>query len=90
MVPALTYPTHPLLPAGFNADEINGDETNGAGTNWSIGPMLFDTFEAFAPLIITESMLDAFNECADYTVPGVNDTHMIPHEQDTLVIRGSR
>jgi hypothetical protein len=90
MVESVTYPTHPLLPAGFNADEINGDEANGAGTNWPIGPMLFDTFEAFPLLFITAVMLDAFDECADYTVPGVNDTYMIPHEQDTLVIRGRR
>jgi len=86
----MTYPTHPLLPAGFNADEINGDETNGPGTNWPIGPILFDTFESFRPLIITPSMLAAFDGCADYVIPAVNDVHMIPHEQDTLVIRGRR
>jgi hypothetical protein len=86
----MTYPTHPFLPAGFNADEINGDETNGAGTNWPIGPLTFDSFEALRPLIVTQPMLAAFDGCADYTVPGVNDLHMVSHEQDTLVIRGRR
>lgn len=90
MVAAVTYPTHPLLPCGYNSVANNDDEIDGGGVNEPIGPTVFDTFEAFAPLIITDVMLAAFDECADYTVPGVNDVLMIPHENDTLVIRGRR
>jgi len=60
---------HPILPCGFNADDNNGDEVDGAGTNWPIWPVLFDTFVGLTPLIVSEEMLEAFdNECADYTL----------------------
>lgn len=87
---AVTYPTHPLLPCGYNSAANNDDEVDGSGVNDPIGPIMFDTFESFAPLIITDVMLAAFDECADYTVPAVNDELMIPYENDTLVIRGRR
>lgn len=62
---------HPILPAGYNADDNNGDEVDGAGTNWSIWPALFDTFIGLKTLVITGEMMDIFdNTCPDYIAPG--------------------
>lgn len=67
--PDLSWLGHPVLPAGLNADDLNGDDYDGAGTNWPIWPTLFDTFVGFQVLIITDEMLDAFdNLCADYVL----------------------
>lgn len=78
---------HPLLPAGFNADPINTDETDGAGINAPVWPVLFDTFESLRPLLITQEMLAVFDGCADLVIPAENDTITFPAEQDTLVFR---
>lgn len=81
---------HPLLHCGYNSTTNNEDELDGAGVNESVWPVLFDSFESLAPLIITEAMLAQFDGCADLTVPAVNDVFMIPYELDTLVVRGRR
>jgi hypothetical protein len=66
--PNLSYFGHPLLPCGFNADDLNGDDYDGPGTNWRVSPMLLDSFEAKDVVIITEEMLAIFEGCADYVV----------------------
>jgi hypothetical protein len=65
----LSYFGHPILPCGFNADDVNGDDYDGPGTNWPVSPVLFDTFEAMEVVIITEEMLAVFEGCGDYVVP---------------------
>lgn len=86
--PWLSYFGHPVLPAGFNADAVSGDEFNGAGTNEPVWPVLFDSFEALEALIITEEMLLFFEtDCPDLVVPRENDTIVFPREPETLVIR---
>ena len=75
----MDYP-HPLLPCGYNADDNNGDEVDGAGTNWAISPVLFDSFEGLIPIIVTEDMLAAFDECPDYVAPCVNNILQFPIE----------
>ena len=82
--------THPIMPTGYNSWEINGDEMDGAGVNEPVWPELFDTFESQAVLIITEEMIAAFDGCPDFTIPCENDTLVIRHEPDTLMIRGRR
>jgi hypothetical protein len=67
--PWLSYYGHPFLPAGFNADDTNGDEINGAGTNWPVWPYLFDSFVPLEVLIVTPEMMEIFDGCADYVVP---------------------
>jgi len=69
--PMLSYFGHPRLPAGFNADDNNGDEVDGAGTNWPVWPYLFDSFVPLEVLIITDEMLEIFDGCPDYVVPGM-------------------
>jgi len=67
--PNLAWYGHPVLPAGCNSWDINGDDYDGSGVNEPIWPMLFDTFIALRPLIVTEEMLEAFdNLCADYAL----------------------
>ena len=74
--------THPFLYAGFNFDDINGDEADGAGTNWPIWPVYFDTFEGLVPLIVTDEMLEVFNtECADIVFPHEDNSIELPFEQ---------
>lgn len=81
---------HPLLPCGYNADDNDGDEVDGAGTNWPIWPLLFDSFEGLTPLIITDGMLDAFETtCADYIVPGENNIGYVPVEDQVMFVRNA-
>lgn len=71
-------PDHPILPCGYNADENNGDEVDGAGTNWTIWSVIFDTFQGLVPLVVTDEMLAVFDEaCADLTMRHPDDT-MVP------------
>ena len=70
--------THPILPAGFNSDDINGNEFNGAGTNWPVWPWMFDTFQGFVPLIITPEMMAVFLTCPDVSFPHEPDTITFP------------
>jgi hypothetical protein len=85
MVQAMT--DHPILPAGFNADPIDGDEVDGAGTNWPVWPVLVDTSECKRPLILTKESFEVFEGCADLVIAGVNNTIILPQEVRTLVIR---
>lgn len=62
--------SHPILPCGFNADDNNGDEVDGAGTNWPIWPTYFDSFESKRVLILTDEMLEAFEGCPDVIPEG--------------------
>lgn len=80
-------PDHPILPAGYNADVIDGDEVDGAGTNWPLWPVLFDSFVGLVPLIVTDEMIDAFDETADIAFPYVDTTVRLPFE-DALMVFG--
>lgn len=82
-------PDHPLLPAGFNTDPINVDETNGAGTNWDIWPVLFDSYEGLVPLVITQDMLAAFDECADLVLPAADNVVVFAAEDTVMLIGGN-
>lgn len=82
-------PDHPILPAGFNADPIDGDEANGAGTNWDIWPVLFDSFDGLMPLVITQDMTAAFDECADIVFPQADNVVVFAAEDTMLLIGGS-
>ena len=82
--------THPTMPAGYNSWENNGDEVDGGGVNEAVWPVLFDTFESHPAVIFTEEMVAAFDDCPDFTVPAVRDTIVVPHENETLVVRGRR
>lgn len=77
---------HPILPAGFNSADINGDEVDGAGVNWALEPVWVDMFIGYVPLIITEEMLDVFNGCADYVVAAEDNLTVFPHEERVLEI----
>lgn len=79
--------THPILPCGYNADDNNGDEVDGAGTNWPIWPVYFDTFESFIPLIVTAEMLEVFlSECADIAFAWEDNLVELPFELLTMTI----
>ena len=75
---------------GYNSWENNGDEVDGPGVNEPVWPVLFDTFLALTPLILNSAMLAAFDDCPDITVQGLNNTVVIPHEPDTIMIMGFR
>jgi hypothetical protein len=85
--PWLSYFGHPKLPAGYDADDHNGDDINGAGTNWPVWPELFDTFVSFEVLFITEEMLEFFvTGCPDYVIPRVPNLTVLPRENRVYVI----
>jgi hypothetical protein len=78
---------HPYLPAGFNADDNNGDEVDGAGTNWNVWPVLFDTFESRRVLIVTQDMLDVFEEaCPDFVPARIDTTQVFPPAERVIDI----
>jgi hypothetical protein len=79
---------HPLLFAGFNADPINGDEADGAGTNWPIWPLLFDSFIGLTPLIVSEEMLDVFDECPDVVIARVDNVALFAGEDRLILVGG--
>jgi hypothetical protein len=85
--PNLSYFGHPQLPAGFNADPIDGDEVDGAGNNWPVWPVLVDTFELRRPLILTDESFEVFEGCADLVIGCVNNTITLPRDVRTLTIR---
>ena len=86
--PNLNRYGHPILPAGYNADDNNGDEVDGAGTNWAIWPELFVAYVGFKPLLLQQEDIDRISElCPDYVVPCVDDTLRLPAEFEVLHIR---
>ena len=80
---------HPQLPAGLNADDVNDDVIDGGGTNWPIWPMLFDTYQGFAPVIVTDEMQEVFDGCADYTVGCVVDEFILPAAIGPYLVGGT-
>lgn len=87
--PFASYERHPILPAGINADDVNGDVHNGSGTNWPIWPVLFDTYEGFIPIIVTDEMEEVFDGCADYVVPCIRDVVYINAEISFYTVGGT-
>ena len=83
------HPNHPLLPAGYNSWEINGDEVDSAGVNEPVWPDLFDSFEGLSTLVLTPPMVGAFDDCPDFTIAPASNNIMIPLEARTFVVRGS-
>jgi hypothetical protein len=80
---------HPQLPAGLNADDVNGDVIDGAGTNWPIWPMLFDTFEPTIPIILDAKKYEPFDGCPDFRVGAVPDCVLVPSELMLVDIGGT-
>ena len=78
---------HPILHCGFNADDNNGDEVDGAGTNWPVWPVLFDTFEGLNPLIITDEMLEFFEGCPDVVIEGEHSIATFPEEWRVMIAK---
>lgn len=78
----------PVLPSGYNADENNGDEVDGAGVNRPVYPELTDFFIGLEPIVLTEDMLAVFaTECPDIVFPMQPDTVVIPPDTATVVVR---
>lgn len=80
------YEIHPQLPCGFDSSAINLDELNGAGLNWDVMPVRFDTFEALTVLILTEEMLALFDEHPDLVLPCLPDTAVIRPQDAGIMI----
>jgi len=82
------YFGHPLLPAGINADDNNGDEVDGAGTNWEIWPELFDSFIGLQVMLVDSEMMAVFDTgFPDYAPPCIPNTIVFDSEVRTQVIR---
>jgi hypothetical protein len=77
---------HPILPAGYNSWENDGDEVDGAGVNEPISPDYFDALEPGFPLILSSEMLAVFDGCADLVIACVPDTIVIPRQDDIVEI----
>jgi hypothetical protein len=89
MVPPVSY-DHPILPCGYNADDNNGDEVDGAGTNWPIWPAYFVSFQLRNLLILSPDTVSIFEtDCPDYVVPCANNTVTIPREVRAVKFRSA-
>ena len=75
---------------GFNADDIDADELDGAGTNEPVWPAYLDSFAGFASLLITAEMMAAFDGCPDFVAQCNENVLTIAPEQQVVVIRGNR
>ena len=84
--PLLSFYGQPILPAGYNSAPNDGDEVHGAGYNEPVWPVLFDSFEPLAPIILTEEMIEVFDDCADYVVPARVRIIEIAAEKSLLVV----
>jgi hypothetical protein len=74
---------------GYNSWFNNGDEVDGPGVNEPVWPVLFDTFVARKPLVVTEEMMTAFDTgCPDILIRRDNNTIQIPYEPSTIMIVG--
>lgn len=80
---------HPQLPAGLNADDVNGDVHNGAGTNWPVWPVYFETYEGYAPIILDEEKYEVFDDCPDYRIGAVPDCTLISSEFMYVAVGGT-
>lgn len=81
---------HPVLPCGFNSTAVGEDELNGSGVNWLIAPVLFDTFVGLVPLIITDEMLDVFDDtCPDFVIAADYAPISWPMEQQNITVGGA-
>jgi hypothetical protein len=78
-------PDHPVLPCGYNADPIDGDEVDGSGTNWPIWPVLFDCYIGLVALVITQEMIDIFEQaCPDIIFPCPDNEITFPRQPLTI------
>lgn len=69
--PFLGVYCHPILPAGLNTTDVNGDELNGPGVDWEVWPELLYSFVTLRPLTIDENDLAMFDTvCFDLCVKG--------------------
>jgi hypothetical protein len=84
--PLLSYYGHPILPAGYNSWENDGDDINGPGVNEPVWPYLFDSFIPLEVLIITPEMMEIFDGCADYVVPGMVRDIPVPSEPQVYLL----
>lgn len=80
---------HPELPAGFNSDDIDGDDFNGPGTNWPVWPLMFDSYEGLEPLVMNRERYEVFDGCADYGVPMENNLITLGNEGKLYMVGGS-
>ena len=79
---------HPVLPAGYNADDLNGDEFNGAGTNHPVWPnyTVMTTYQII--VLMSEEMMSIFDtECPDLVIACQPNTILIPGEPETINVR---
>ena len=80
--------THPVLPAGYNSWEIDGDGVDGSGVNEHVSSVYFVTLTSLDPFLLDEGMIDIFvNGCPDYTVPRDLWLIVFPGEYEELDIR---
>jgi hypothetical protein len=86
MVASMSY----VIFDGYNSTTNNDDEVDGPGVNEPIWPVLFDTFNPKTPLIVDAGMMEGFDDCADITIRGGNNTVVIPSEPETIMIAGFR
>lgn len=75
--PQISYFGHPVLFAGYNSCDNDGDEVDGPGVNAPQWPVYVDTFIGFSLIVLTTEMLEAFDsQCPDYVAAAVPELYV--------------
>jgi hypothetical protein len=77
---------HPIMPAGYDHWENNGDELNGGGVNEPVWPEYFDAFEGLTVLVLTPVLVDSFNDCPDWIMGDAHNVVAIPLDAQVLLV----
>ena len=76
----------PIMPAGYNSWENDGDEVDGGGVNEPIWPEYFDAFVGLPVLVLTSVMVDVFNDCPDFTIGAARNVLAVPDDVPVLLV----
>lgn len=87
--PTLAVERHPILPAGFNSFEIDGDDMDGSGVNLPIWTLAWDSMAMGTPIALLPGSYEVFDDCPTITIRGENSTIVFPREVRTQLIGGA-
>lgn len=87
--PTLAGERHPVLPAGYDSFEINGDDMDGSGVNFPVWTSAWESLKMGTPITLLAGSYEVFDDCPTVTIRGDNTTIVFPREVRTQLIGGA-
>jgi hypothetical protein len=87
--PMLAGERHPILPAGYDSFEINGDDMDGSGVNFPVWTSAWESLTMGTPIALLTDSYEVFADCPTITIRGDNNTIVFPREVRTQPIGGA-